>query len=30
LILLRLLSQTGRSVRLHCSVPMWSSSDICM
>lgn len=26
----RLLSQTGRSVRLHCSVPMWSSSDICL
>jgi hypothetical protein len=30
-ILLRLLSQTGRSVRLHCSIPMWSSpSDTCM
>ncbi|KAG1833798.1 uncharacterized protein F5891DRAFT_1040268 [Suillus fuscotomentosus] len=27
----RLLSQTGRSVRLHCSVPMWSSpSDTCL
>ncbi|KAG2366524.1 hypothetical protein BDR07DRAFT_1352277 [Suillus spraguei] len=27
----RLLSQTGRSVRLHCSIPMWSSpSDICL
>ncbi|KAG2044858.1 hypothetical protein BDR03DRAFT_9998 [Suillus americanus] len=27
----RLLSQTGRSVRLHCSVPMWSyPSDTCL
>ncbi|KAJ8595867.1 hypothetical protein M405DRAFT_782367 [Rhizopogon salebrosus TDB-379] len=27
----RLVSQTGRSVRLHCSVPMWSSpSDTCL
>jgi hypothetical protein len=26
----RLVSQTGRSVRLHCSIPMWSSpSDTC-
>ncbi|KAG0708853.1 hypothetical protein DFH29DRAFT_889341 [Suillus ampliporus] len=27
----RLLSQTGHSVRLHCSIPMWSSpSDTCL
>ncbi|KAF9241380.1 hypothetical protein BU15DRAFT_87296 [Melanogaster broomeanus] len=25
----RLVSRSGRSVRLHCSVPMWCPSDTC-